>query len=93
MFKLINGMENILKRDCIDCGEPIPEGRIKALPKVKKCVKCSDTDKYGVISINNDKTGNEIQIIKDRKLAEKINKASQREGYGVMNGVKPTEVE
>jgi phage/conjugal plasmid C-4 type zinc finger TraR family protein len=26
--------------DCVDCGEPIPEARRKALPGVKLCIDC-----------------------------------------------------
>lgn len=28
--------------DCVDCGEPIPEARRKALPGVKLCIDCQE---------------------------------------------------
>ncbi|WP_376697125.1 DksA/TraR family C4-type zinc finger protein [Wenzhouxiangella sp. EGI_FJ10305] len=30
------------RRDCAECGEPIPEARRKALPGVKLCVACQE---------------------------------------------------
>ena len=73
---------------CIKCGELIPEGRLKAMPKTKCCIECSETEPYGSVVIVNHKTGNEIQIIKDKKLAEKINKDGEREGYGTLKKFK-----
>lgn len=29
------------KKLCIDCGKPIPTGRLKALPGTETCVACS----------------------------------------------------
>lgn len=74
--------------NCIKCNNKIVEGRLKALPNTKVCTECSSVDRYGVINVNNHKTGNEVQIIKDRKLAEKINKMAERKGYGVSRGIK-----
>lgn len=31
--------------NCISCNKPIPEGRLKALPKTTTCVNCSTTGK------------------------------------------------
>lgn len=28
-------------RLCVECGEPIPEGRRRALPGVKHCIECA----------------------------------------------------
>lgn len=74
--------------NCKICESVIPEGRLKAVPGTKVCVKCSETERYGSVNIINHKTGNEIQIIKDKKLAEKINKDGEREGYGVLKKFK-----
>ncbi len=30
--------------DCAECGEPIPEARRKAVPGVRKCIKCQEAD-------------------------------------------------
>jgi len=27
-------------RDCLDCGEPIPKGRLKANPQATRCITC-----------------------------------------------------
>ena len=35
-----------MERNCTECNEPIPEGRLKALPKTTTCTKCSNIDAY-----------------------------------------------
>lgn len=74
--------------NCVICGCEIPLGRLKAIPNTKTCTSCSNTDRYGCINVINHKTGNEIQILSDRKLAEKINKMAYRQTYGICNGVR-----
>lgn len=37
-------------RNCIKCGNEIPEGRIKILPNTKTCVKCSDVSPVKAIT-------------------------------------------
>lgn len=32
--------EGVSRSDCLECGEPIPEPRRKALPGVQLCVDC-----------------------------------------------------
>lgn len=32
------------RTDCEDCGAPIPEARQKAVPGVRRCVACQETD-------------------------------------------------
>ena len=73
---------------CSNCKKPIPEGRLKALPNTKTCTKCSNAEPYGVVAITNHKTGNEVQIIPNKRLADLINTQAQRKGYGVSRGVK-----
>ena len=38
-------------KNCIKCGEVIPEGRLKALPTAKTCVNCSGVQKKGTITV------------------------------------------
>jgi hypothetical protein len=69
---------------CKNCDKDIPQKRIEL--GFKKCVNCSDTEKYGVVDVVYHKTGNTVEIM-DAKSAEAINKASKRSGYGVMRGM------
>lgn len=71
---------------CVKCG-----GKMPVLRKVKygynSCVNCSTTQKVGGVAIANHKTGNEIQIM-PMEDANRLYKLSQRQGYGVMKGMK-----
>ena len=69
---------------CKNCDKDIPQKRIEL--GFKKCVDCSDTEKYGVVDVVYHKTGNTVEIT-DAKTAEAVNKASKRSGYGVMRGM------
>jgi hypothetical protein len=69
---------------CKNCDKDIPQKRIEL--GFKKCVNCSDTEKYGVVDVVFHKTGNTVEIM-DAKSAEAINKAAKRSGYGVMRGM------
>jgi hypothetical protein len=69
---------------CKNCDKDIPQKRIEL--GFKKCVNCSDTEKYGVVDVVYHKTGNTVEIM-DAKSAEAINKAAKRSGYGVMRGM------
>lgn len=75
---------------CVICNQPIPEGRLKAMPGIQTCIQHSGTQPYGVVNIINHKTGNEIQILPNRESARLLNIMSQRKGYGVSRGVKGT---
>jgi hypothetical protein len=69
---------------CKGCDKEIPQKRIEL--GFKKCVNCSDTEKYGVVDVVYHKTGNTVEIT-DAKTAEAVNKAAKRSGYGVMRGM------
>lgn len=69
---------------CNKCQKDIPQKRVEL--GFKKCVDCSDTEKYGVVDVVYHKTGNTVEIM-DAKTADAINKASKRTGYGVMRGM------
>jgi CTP:molybdopterin cytidylyltransferase MocA len=87
-----------MERKCIHCNQPIPEGRLKALPKTKTCTGCSNTGKVAGHPLITGKTEySEIQIV-DPETAERLLNMQQRKGYGVSEGVKfdsdkPKEIE
>ena len=37
--------------NCIKCKDPIPEGRLKALPETKTCVNCSGARMKGAVTL------------------------------------------
>ena len=77
-----------MERNCSICGNQIPEGRIKALPKTTTCTQCSATDRVvGHAMITGKNTYSELQIM-DAETARKLNDLENRIGYGVSNGVK-----
>ena len=39
-IKGLNNSRVISAMDCIDCGDPIPKARRKAVPGVQRCVPC-----------------------------------------------------
>lgn len=68
------------------CGTKIPEVRVKA--GYKTCVKCSTEEKWGCSQVVYHKTGNTIEVIKDKELCDEINAMAKRTGFGVSAGVK-----
>jgi DnaK suppressor protein len=36
--------------DCINCGEPVPEKRLDAVPWARYCVKCQDLQERGLLN-------------------------------------------
>ena len=67
------------------CGHKIPEPRVKM--GYKTCVMCSTEDKWGCAQVVYHKTGNTIEVIKDKELCEEINAMAQRKTFGVSNGM------
>jgi hypothetical protein len=51
-------------------------------------VKCSTEDKWSAVPIIHHKTGNTIEIIKDRAVAEEFYRLSARVGFGTLRGLK-----
>ena len=72
---------------CIKCSNSISQQRLKVLPSTKVCVNCSTVEAVGCVDICYHKTGNTIQVM-DKESAAKINKLSQRAGYGIMRGLR-----
>jgi hypothetical protein len=71
--------------NCKSCKKEIPQGRVDLGYKV--CVDCSEVERYGCVDIVYHKTGNTIQIMPQEDAA-KINKLSQRTGFGTLRGLK-----
>lgn len=77
------------KKNCIHCGNEIPEGRLKALKgKTDTCTPCSQTGKVAGHPLITGKTEySAIQIV-DQETAKRLNKIQDRKGYGISEGVK-----
>jgi len=71
---------------CVKCGNDMPLLRLIKYG-YRSCVQCSTTPKLGCAPITNHKTGNAIQIV-PMELANRLNRAAQRQGYGVCKGMK-----
>ena len=59
--------------NCYRCGEPIPEGRLKALPTTKVCVNCSGVSKKRSVTITGgegEDTYNDIVIMSQKEYEE-----------------------
>jgi hypothetical protein len=59
------------KKFC-NCGEEIPEGRLKILPNTKTCVKCSETGRKEAVTIQlgeGDHIYNEIIILEPEEVS------------------------
>lgn len=66
------------------CGALIPEARLRILPNVLTCVKCSDVQKVSGIQVIHHKTGNEVQVIHNPETAAHLRKLSSRKTYGAV---------
>ena len=81
-------MDKLIKRNCSGCGNPIPEGRLKALPNTQTCTACSGTGKVlGFPMITGKTEYSDLQIVTAEQF-ERLNGQQNRVGYGVSEGVK-----
>ena len=70
---------------CKVCNEPIPEGRLKALPHTETCTAHSTTATYraNTITVGNiekDEHYNEVQIIKDPATQQELEHYRRQQG-------------
>jgi len=72
-------------KKCPNCGQEIQSERLQMGFRI--CVKCSTEEKYGVLRIFEGKTADTIQVIKDRKLAERLNSMQKRSNFGVADAM------
>ena len=73
--------------NCCKCHKPIPEPRLKALPNTKECITCSSEERNMVRAVITGKTTySEIEVIKNKKTKEYLNKliGKGRRGFGSM---------
>jgi len=70
---------------CVKCKSDIPQVRVDL--GYRECVDCSSVEQVGCVDITYHKTGNTIQVM-DKQTAAKVNKLSQRAGYGIMRGLR-----
>lgn len=65
---------------CVNCGNRIPDGRLKAIPGVETCVQCSGTEKVaGFRVITGKSTYTELDIVCQRTYQE-LTKMQNRHG-------------
>lgn len=77
-----------MSKECVHCGQQIPEGRLKALPKTNTCTPCSQTGKVSGHPLITGKTEYSALQIVDAETSQKLNELQNRKGYGVSEGVK-----
>ena len=73
--------------NCCKCHKPIPKPRLKALPNVRECIECSSEERNMVRAVITGKTTySEIEVIKNKKTKEYLNKlvGKGRRGFGSM---------
>jgi len=75
-------------RRCVSCDEPIPEGRLKALPKTQTCTGCSQTGRVAGHPIISGKTEYSALQIVSAETSKRLSEMQERKGYGISNGVK-----
>ena len=64
-----------MEQICNGCDNPIPVGRLKALPGTKVCVNCSTAGRKKAVTIvggNKEDTFNDIVIMDDKDYQEYI---------------------
>lgn len=63
-------------KNCKVCNQPIPEGRLKALPGTTVCTEHSNTSSYRANIVNigqsEDDSYQEVDIIRDPSMYEKL---------------------
>ena len=70
---------------CKVCNEPIPEGRLKAIPTTETCTAHSNTSTYKVntVTVGNiekDEHYNDIEIIRDPRTQEELEHYRKQQG-------------
>ena len=64
-------------KNCCVCNNPIPEGRLKALPHTNTCVQHSTTGRYSanIVSYGDPEKGElnqEFEIIRDQRVIQDL---------------------
>lgn len=66
----------------MQCHQPIPEARLKALPHAKTCVQCSSTQKVVGFPMVTGKTEYSAIQVLSAEDAERLRRLDRRSGYG-----------
>lgn len=62
-------------KKCTKCNQPIPEGRLKALPTTTTCTACSTEGSYIANQvIHNDEDYTQLEFIKDPETIAELNR-------------------
>jgi hypothetical protein len=77
-----------MEKLCKHCQQPIPEGRLKALPKTETCTPCSQTGKVAGHPLITGKTEYSALQIVSQETAKALKDKQERIGFGVSEGVK-----
>ena len=66
--------------NCLECGTPIPEARMKAVPDTDYCVGCVDKHTEPTIGrmIYNHKTAGEVIIARGKENIRRLNREYAR---------------
>lgn len=67
-------------RYCSVCNELIPQGRLKVLPSTKTCTTHSNEFRYTGRMVIHHKTGNEIEIYRDKNIAKEMFRLDNTKG-------------
>ena len=66
--------------NCLECGTPIPEARMKAVPDTDYCVRCVDKHTEPTIGrmIYNHKTAGEVILARGKENIRRLNREYAR---------------
>ncbi|WP_266368424.1 TraR/DksA C4-type zinc finger protein [Tellurirhabdus rosea] len=67
---------------CVKCGNEIPEGRLKALPNTKTCVRCSGAQRVAGFPMITGKTEYSALQLMSQDDARRLQHMQQRRGTG-----------
>jgi hypothetical protein len=73
--------------NCVKCKQSIQEGRLKALPNTKTCVKCSSVERVCGFMSWEHKTAPTLNVC-DKETAEFVSRQTRRSGQSPIAGVR-----
>ncbi|ARK12974.1 TraR/DksA family transcriptional regulator [Fibrivirga algicola] len=73
---------------CIKCGNEIPEGRLKAVPGTRTCVRCSSAQRVAGFPMITGKTEYSALQLMSQADAQRLHKMGERRGTGASTFMK-----